>query len=92
MLFFSCYLFTFSRTLNFYMTSPKRSVAPSGGFSFSGLAFFLLSLPLFYSFTSLGLLLVSTFEFELGEIYELGSALAPELSILEGWSIELPFG
>lgn len=33
-LFFSSYLLTFDIDSNFFITSPSKSVAPSGGFSF----------------------------------------------------------
>ena len=81
--FFSYSLSFFSNAPTFFMTSPKRSLAPSGGFSFSGLAPFFFFLP--SSFISLGLLF-SLLELTLAD--ELGYAEAefefgPEESIFE---------
>jgi hypothetical protein len=64
--FFSCYLFTLAIPSNFFITSPSKSVAPSGGFSFSTFFFFSFSFfPYFSPFISLELSLPVTFEFKL---------------------------
>lgn len=70
MFFFSYYLLCFVVAWNFFMTSPKRSDASSGGFSFytftfSSLPFFPFYLGFCSSLTELSSLLVSTFIDEL---------------------------